>query len=97
MTKRKLLVGAGLLTVFVCAGLVSVVTRPPEPNGTKAGFDRIKRGMTRAEVEAIFGKPNMESAHDNASAWGDGDEEIAAVWYDEQGRVGLKAWLRKEP
>ena len=28
---------------------------PPSPGVTKANFDRIKEGMTRAEVEEIFG------------------------------------------
>jgi len=70
----------------------------PSSGVTKENFARIEVGMTKSQVEAILGKPTAKSAHDNCSAWGDPNKEIAdlAVWYDDQGRVGLKAWLRPE-
>lgn len=103
MDKRLIVVAAGILVFLGCGWILKQAAREPtkvDPNAkvTKQNFEGITRGMTKAEVEAIFGKPTMTSAHDNCSAWGDDakDEEIAAVWYDEQGRVRLKAWLRQE-
>ena len=97
---RQLALAAGILAILVCAWLLRAALGPkPDPNAkvTRENFERIVRGMSRAEVETIFGKPTMTSAQDTCSAWGDDakDEEIAAVWYDELGRVGMKAWLAK--
>jgi hypothetical protein len=55
MTKKRLLLLASLpLTVLVIFGVLAML--PPRPGVTKANFDRVKEGMTLAEVEEIFGR-----------------------------------------
>lgn len=51
------------------AGLVCIVllvfqsfSYTPAPGVTKVNFDRIEKGMTRAEVEVIFGKASFRHA-----------------------------------
>ena len=54
-TKKSLFLIASLAFIVVVAlGVLSII--PPRPGVTKANFDRIERGMTKAEVEAIFGE-----------------------------------------
>jgi hypothetical protein len=55
MLKWKLL---GALTVLTVGSVVSaVVLCEGTPRATEENFDRIRDGMTRAEVEAILGPP----------------------------------------
>jgi hypothetical protein len=54
MTKKRLLLIASVpLTIAVTLGVLAML--PPSPGVTKANFDRIQDGMTRAEVEQILG------------------------------------------
>jgi hypothetical protein len=56
MRKRKLLVALAGMAVMIVAGLV--VLWPTQPNRiTQENCDRIKKGMSRAEVETILGPP----------------------------------------
>jgi hypothetical protein len=55
MRRRKLLVVLVGLAVAVTAGVV--VVWPPPSRITRENFDRIVRGMSRAEVEAVLGPP----------------------------------------
>ena len=59
MRRRKLLVVlVGL--VVVAAGAVVLWPQPqPSSRITRENFDRIKVGMSRTEVEAILGPPNL--------------------------------------
>jgi hypothetical protein len=50
--KRLLLIAAMPLAIAVTVGVLAML--PPRPGVTKANFDRIEKGMTRVEVEAIF-------------------------------------------
>jgi hypothetical protein len=55
MTKKRLLLIASLpLVIVVTVGVLAMM--PPRPGVTKANFDRVEKGMTRAEVEEIFGE-----------------------------------------
>jgi hypothetical protein len=56
-TKRRYLISAAILAACVGIALGVLVMLPPQPGVTKANFDRIEKRMTRAEVEAIFGRP----------------------------------------
>jgi hypothetical protein len=56
MRRRKLLVVLAGLAVVVAAGVVVLWPRPPS-RITRENFERIKEGMSRAEVEAILGPP----------------------------------------
>ena len=53
MTKTRKIVWL-IVAVCVCVTLAFIAT-VPNPGVTKENFDRIEIGMTRAEVEEIFG------------------------------------------
>ena len=54
MTKKRLLLLAAVpLIIAVTVGVLAML--PPSPGVTKANFDRIEKGTTKAEVEMIFG------------------------------------------
>jgi hypothetical protein len=55
MRRRKLLVVLAGLAAMVAAGVV--VLWPPQNRITQENFDRVREGMSRAEVEAILGPP----------------------------------------
>lgn len=58
MTKKRLLLFASLpLSLAVAIGVLAML--PPRPGVTKANFDRIQEGMSRAEVEEIFGQEGV--------------------------------------
>jgi len=59
--KRRYLIVAGILAGCVCAALGVVAMLPPQPGVTKANFDRIEIGMTKSEVEQIFGRERTVS------------------------------------
>ena len=81
MTKKRLLLIASLpLTIVVTLGIAAIL--PPGPGVTKANFGRIEKGMTEAEVEAIFGVP----AHSGGVG---GDDEsgifVFSHWHSDDG------------
>jgi hypothetical protein len=61
--KRRplLLIGLSALGVCVCLGAVAWLL--PSEKVTKANFDRIKYGMTKAMLTEILGKPSMLVGH----------------------------------
>jgi hypothetical protein len=68
---------------------------PPRPGVTKTNFDRIKDGMTRREVKAIFG-PSAEWSmtmmrRDEYAI--DENGGIAQITFDEKDRVVDRNWL----
>jgi hypothetical protein len=83
MHRRKLLVALGGLAVLVAVG--AFVVWPRADRITRENYDRIREGMTRAEVEAILGGPpgdyrtvRTEHAGEGPAAWG-GDLDWYAV------------------
>jgi hypothetical protein len=56
MRRRRLLLGAGLFLLLELTGLY-IWRNWPEPGAMPENFLRLRRGMTRREVEAIFGEP----------------------------------------
>jgi hypothetical protein len=61
MTKKGLGLVAGTLAFLASAGLFGAVVIPGNrPGTTKANFDRIKKGMPRADMEAILGQRKLE-------------------------------------
>jgi hypothetical protein len=72
MRRRTLLVVLAVLAVVVAAGVV-LWPRPPS-RITRENFDRIREGMTRAEVEAILGPPGDYRTHFGQTADGNGGE-----------------------
>ena len=58
MTEKRLLWGLGGVTALVLVvALVVCVIGPPEDRVTPDNRDRIRKGMTEREVNAILGKP----------------------------------------
>jgi len=68
--KRKLyIVLCGILASIACTLLVAFVFIPARPGVTKGNFDRIKLGMTKAEVAAILGKPKFSEPERRSDLW----------------------------
>jgi hypothetical protein len=100
MRRRRLLL---MLAGFPCLGALAwgiMAMLPPQPGVTKANFNRIKEGMTLAEVEAIFSFANAKVTNDpdpvSSTLWGDtwfsDDRDIAVVvWFNNATVVG-KEW-----
>lgn len=85
-----------LFGVLLACGIgvaLAVLAWWPTPGVTKANFDRIEVGMTRAEVEAIFGGPPGAINTPRLCLWGDGDDSASAtIDFDEAGRVAWMGW-----
>jgi hypothetical protein len=83
--KRLFLIAAPLAAVAVTLGILAML--PPHPGVTRANFDRIEKGMTRAEVEEIFGGPSESKTYSTVGEI----TTITDVWGQiEQGKcVGL--------
>jgi hypothetical protein len=102
MTKKRMALLAVLpLTIAVILGLLAMM--PPRPGVTKANFDRIRVGMTLAEVEAILGQSDLGEwgrlwlASDGSYAliefWDDG--VISKRWFDSNETIldKIRRWL----
>jgi hypothetical protein len=65
MTKKRILLVASLpLAIALTFGVLTIL--PPRPGVTKANFDRIEVGMTKAQVEGIFGAEGEVTRDDKA-------------------------------
>jgi hypothetical protein len=62
MRKRKVLVALAGLAVVAAAGVVLWPRSQPSSRITRENFERIKEGMSRAEVETILGPPGDYSS-----------------------------------
>ncbi len=94
MRKRRWLLLGLLIAGSGCAVAVALVLLPPGPEVTPENYGRVQNGMTRAEVEAIFGAPPTAVPSDNEAMWESGDGyRIAAVEFDEDGRVAGSNWV----
>ena len=74
--------------------------RGPVPGVTRENFGRIKVGMTRAEVEGIFGDEpawadNIRRPR-NVACWDQG-EGAAVVVFDKHNKVTEKEWVVGKP
>jgi hypothetical protein len=85
MTKKKRLLLLSILPLTIALTLGVLAMLPPRPGVTKANFDRIEKGMTRDEVEQIFGRKG-EVARDDKTVlnWeaDDGSEVFIVIWDD---------------
>ena len=59
MRKRLWLALGGLLLLAILIAICVPVLVPPAPGVTYANFSRIETGMTRDEVAALLGKPDV--------------------------------------
>jgi outer membrane protein assembly factor BamE (lipoprotein component of BamABCDE complex) len=96
-TRLLLIVFLPLTAVAVSVGMLAML--PPGPGVTKANFDRIEKGMTRAQVEEIMGRPSMAepitfSFNDTLitrTEWSgsneDGDNVCVVIEFDDKDKV----------
>jgi hypothetical protein len=92
MRKSRWLLLGLLIAGSVCA-VVVVLTLMMRSPLTKENFDRIQVGMTRTEVEAVFGEPPTSLLFENYSLWESADGyQIMTVEFGEDGRVLRTGW-----
>jgi hypothetical protein len=92
--KRRYLISAAVLAACVGIALGVIAMLPPRPGVTKANFDRIEKGMTRAEVNEVFGQegwsysiPRLRRFH----IWRHQDGAHATLSFHD-GRVTSMGW-----
>jgi hypothetical protein len=94
MQRRTLLVALAGLALVVAAAVVLVLPRPSQVKWEN--INRIQKGMTRAEVEAILGPPGDYRTRFGQTADGSGEEDgwipdpdeyspAIATWHDGAG------------
>jgi hypothetical protein len=87
----------GLLLACIVGVVLIVLVLLPRPGVTKENFDRIQNGMTRAEVEAIFGREpsGVELGEFGLGMWETADgREWSRLRFDRNDRVFAKRWTR---
>jgi hypothetical protein len=83
----------GLLLASIVGIVLVVLALVPRAGISKENFDRIQNGMTRAEVEAIFGGPPSWTPVGNRAEWANnGAYDCATIDFDDNGRVVRTAW-----
>jgi hypothetical protein len=108
MTRKPLVLLGGVMAACVGIGLGVLAMLPPKPGVTKANFDRIEEGMTRVDVDELFGgKVPLErvdqgwlwDADDGSEVWigfrGDRDRVFAKIWVDSNESIidKIRRWL----
>ena len=76
--RKRVILAAGTMAGLVGVVLVVVAMLPPSPGVTRANFDRIEKGMTRAQVEAILG----QKADGRMGVW----DQLATTWTNDTAR-----------
>jgi hypothetical protein len=99
MLRRLILLA--MLALLAAVAFVALVTWPRSDRATQENFNRIRRGMSRAEVEAILGPPGdyrSGETHDFVTrGWLPGDliwetdHVIIIVHFHESGRVRFQS------
>lgn len=82
--RKRLLLSAATMAGLVGVGLVVLAMLPPRPGVTKVNFDRVKKGMTLAEVQAILGDEG-EVPGPGRRIWRHTDKTVIIVDSDEHG------------
>jgi outer membrane protein assembly factor BamE (lipoprotein component of BamABCDE complex) len=93
MRRRKLLLVLAGLAVAVAAGVVVLWPRPERI--TREDYDRIRPGMTRAEVEAILGPPGdyrngptyPDLPRPITLSWSGDPDSPSAYWLGDRGGI----------
>jgi hypothetical protein len=92
----------GILAIMVLAfaGVAAFVLWPPPitPGLTQENFDQVQVGMTRADVEAILGKPAVFAGtgfigpqthpDQGVDLWG--DQQVVSIFFDGKGLMSEK-------
>jgi hypothetical protein len=78
MKKRRLMLRVGFLVVIALASLVAVSLTSPKHKINQESVKFIQRGMTKAEVEAILGRPPGDYSKSPGGTWiQQPDDEVA--------------------
>jgi hypothetical protein len=94
MRRRRLLLAAGLLALLGVAGLLLAWLTPhPGAGITKENYERIREGMTFAEVEAILGPEGYQTKRPlivpvsgpTFPRWWIGDDAIITIEFGPKG------------
>jgi hypothetical protein len=91
MTKKRMALIAVLpLTVAVIFGVVAILEPDARLGDTKANFDRVKKGMTVADVSAILGLPHgcaqeINRAREHRAGEKDWEGRASAVYPGDDG------------
>jgi hypothetical protein len=98
MINKRLIVMGGAIAMAACAVLFVIAMLPPRVGVAKANFDRIKVGMTRADVATILGPPVYGYQECDLAPWvdfwnHDDGKDACVVEYFEDGVVDTH-WLR---
>jgi len=98
MSRRRLIILSIGAIAVVSIGLGILAVLPPQPGVTKANFDRIEKGMTLADVEAILGSESMSHFDHGESGplisreiWHGVDRSSTRITFDD-GIVCEKQW-----
>lgn len=80
MMKKRYLAVAGMLACIVCLGAFVPALLSPRPD-TKANLNRLHKGMTPEEVEAILGEADIDSMgkHGKVKMWKNSDGSSTEV------------------
>jgi len=97
MPKRRT-ISVGILAALVGLVLSGLAMLPPHPTVSRANCNRIEKGMSVSEVEAIFGCPS-ETAFTclyGDRVWLNDAEGCAIVTFDEDEKVLHARWVSNE-
>lgn len=107
MSRKRYLAVAGMLVILALVGFGVAMMLPLGPGVTKANFDRIEDGMTRADVEAIFGRPSDHTQYfprypdfGIADVWsiaGDNFGHARIYFVDDHVKGQYSTWIQAEP
>jgi len=95
MTKKRWLL-AGCLIAFVGVVLSVLALLPPRTGVTKANFDRIEKGMTKVQIEGIFGRIGKVVREDVAVlAWEADDESSTYIRFLDDRMIDA-SWIQSK-
>ncbi|MSU78322.1 MAG: hypothetical protein EXS16_09515 [Gemmataceae bacterium] len=95
MTKKCLTLVAVLAITVMIIGVPALLSLLPHPDVTKSNFDRIKTGMTRMEVEEVFGEKGtnvFDTARVQFVTWEANDGSRAEIEFVDDGAIP-KRWV----
>jgi hypothetical protein len=106
MTRKRVLWLIAIAALAAAGVALNLLRARPEPGMTKANFDRIRRGMTAAEVEALLGAtpawvmeagPRRLVRYEVRAPGQFIPDVLVRVMYDDGGRVFDKTWSGPVP
>jgi hypothetical protein len=96
MTKRRF-IGAGMAAAGIALVLAAFAVWSSRDGVTKSNYDRIHKGMTLADVEALFGRGGLAfHGYPNEPApaycWQNEDGSLAIIFFEGDKVLNKAAW-----